>query len=52
MYLYNGRVQQTQLLRIRERSLLLDDQEEYTNSSECSRIRSATIESAERDYYV
>jgi len=35
--------------RIRERSLLLDDLEEYTNSSERSRIRSATVESAERD---
>jgi len=35
--------------RICERSLLLDDLEEYTNSSERSRIRSATIESAERD---
>jgi len=35
--------------RIRERSLLLDDLEEYTNSSEYSRIRSATVESAERD---
>jgi len=32
-----------------ERSLLLDDLEEYTNSSERSRIRSATVESAERD---
>jgi len=44
----NGRVQQTH-----ERSLLLDDLEEYTNSSERSRIRSATVESAERDqcYY-
>jgi len=27
----------------------LDDLEEYTNSSERSRIRSATVESAERD---
>jgi len=35
--------------RIRERSLLLDDLEEYTNSSERSRIRFATVESAERD---
>jgi len=35
--------------RIRERSLLLDDLEEYINSSERSRIRSATVESAERD---
>jgi len=36
---------------IRERSLLLDDLEEY-NSSECSRIRSATVESAERDQWL
>jgi len=36
--------------RICERLLLLDDLEEYTNSSECTRIRSATVESAERDY--
>jgi len=34
--------------RICERSLLLDDLEVYTNSSERSRIRSATVESAER----
>jgi len=40
----NGRVQQTQVL-------LLDDLEEYTNNSERSRIRSATVESAERDQY-
>jgi len=32
--------------RIRERSLLLDDLEEYTNSSERSQIRSATVVSA------
>jgi len=47
-----GRVQQTQLLRsgsVNAR-LLLDDLEEYTNSSERSRIRSATVESAERDH--
>jgi len=37
--------------RIRKRSLLLDDLEEYTNSSECLRIRSATVESAERDQF-
>jgi len=36
--------------RIRERSLLLDDLEEYTNSNERSWIRSATVESAERDH--
>jgi len=30
----------------------LDDLEEYTNSSERSRIRSATVESAERDHYL
>jgi len=35
--------------RISERSLLLDDLQEYTNSSERSRIRSATVESTERD---
>jgi len=35
--------------RIRERSLLLDDLKEYTNSSKHSWIRSATVESAERD---
>jgi len=33
--------------RIRERSLLLDDLEEYINSSKRSRIRSATVESTE-----
>jgi len=36
----------------RKRSLLLDDLEEYTNSSERLRIRSATVESAERDHCV
>jgi len=29
----------------------LDDLEEYTNSSERSRIRSATVESAERNHW-
>jgi len=38
--------------RIRERSLPLDDLEEYTNSSERSRIRSATVESAERGQWL
>ena len=37
-------------LSICERSLLLDDLEEYTNSSECSQIRSATVECAECDH--
>ena len=46
-----GRVQLIQLLRIRERSLLLD-LKEYTNSSERSRIRFATTESAEHDIYM
>jgi len=36
--------------RIRERSLLLDNLEKYTNSSKRSRIRPATVESAERDH--
>jgi len=30
----------------------MDDLEEYTNSSEYSRIRSATVEFAERDQWV
>jgi len=34
--------------QIGKRSLLLNDLEEYTNSSERPRIRSATVESAER----
>jgi len=47
-----GRVQQIQLLRTGSvSSLPLNDLEEYTNSNECSRIRSATVESAERDQY-
>jgi len=35
--------------QIREHLLLLNDLKEYTNSSECSQIRSTTVESAERD---
>jgi len=47
-----GRVQQTQLLRSGSVSArCLDDLEEYTNSSERLPIRSATVESAERDLY-
>ena len=41
-----SRLDSTVAERIRKRSLLLDDLEEYTNSSERSRICSATVESA------
>jgi len=37
---------------IRERSLLLDDLEEYTNSNKPSRICFATVKSTKRDHWV
>jgi len=49
IYQWSRSADSTVAQRIREHLLLLDDLEEYTNNSERSQIRSATVESAERD---